>query len=399
MFCRWSLVVLLLPVVAPARRLYWIATNEGFASRFVQAVWLWRIARYTGRELVVIEAPIFTEHLPEFVSWSLCDVFEFEAEDFRCGSRSATAVAREFDCRALGRFDWYEESWNRTVLALGGPVLMRNRYPLRTYENLEQLDCVAGPLFSARETQWFRKFDRDAVPPLDGFPAVYTLTPPYERLRRAVLAEVARRGALRLSYGDSVVETTMKTTTQNMNEAPLGVVDAASGRGLSVMRWRRGDQLKKRCHPWDGGPLDTSVNCAENVDEFVAAVRRVTADLGLPPSNAVFVATNEQDPDILRALRDAGFLLYDDIRDVVVANTVEEPTSLDTWMADMVLMCDAQYYAAWGVSESHQLIRWCRNHRAGATPPPEEEEKKIAEEQTPLEQQNRGTFIFEPPDE
>jgi hypothetical protein len=124
-----------------------------------------------------------------------------------------------------------------------------------------------------------------------------------------------------------------------------------------VIHWRRGDQLTTRCDSNKASSLhyDTSVNC-EDARKFLM---RSTENLRLfvkdYHSYSIYVATNEEDEESLSTIETSTtFRLFKSIKEKVTK--LIELNSINAFMIDLVLMCHANYYMAWGQSSIHRYV-------------------------------------------
>jgi hypothetical protein len=134
------------------------------------------------------------------------------------------------------------------------------------------------------------------------------------------------------------------------------ILGLTSGEYMTV-HWRRGDYLSKRC-----GENDHSVNCGNETD-FVKVVREEIKQLSSNHRMRVYVATNEADPDIIDYLHSNGFEMNGRLKKHF-AKLNMELTSVDLFMVDLMLMCDAKYFMGWGSATSidhYFVFKYCRN--------------------------------------
>jgi hypothetical protein len=135
-------------------------------------------------------------------------------------------------------------------------------------------------------------------------------------------------------------------------------LDLTDTQGYWAVHWRRGDQVPTRCK--DG--KDKSVNCGDEMT-FLAHMNR-NIEKYRTKGSKIYLATNEQDPDLLNYFEENGILTSKDIIDVF--NGIEEPielSSLDLFVIELTLMCDAKYFMAWGPSSISQFFvdKVCRD--------------------------------------
>ena len=143
-----------------------------------------------------------------------------------------------------------------------------------------------------------------------------------------------------------------------LRESKRGVLP--SNRSYVVAHWRRGDQLQTRCRG-----VDHSINCAPNAEAFVSALEGLSRRYSLQ-GMPLYVATNEEKPSNIKVLRDAGFKIQQDFfrRRKGRTATAKNTTSLDLFLLDLMLMCEARVLLQWGYSSAHVLTSQCRSRRS-----------------------------------
>lgn len=131
----------------------------------------------------------------------------------------------------------------------------------------------------------------------------------------------------------------------------------ANGGNWTVVHWRRGDQIPRRCMT----RVDKSVNC-EGARALSLLVRNLSTD------SVVYIATNEKNSSALSTLRDSGFLLFEDLQ-IDSLNTVVAKSSLsalDILVVEVSLMLQATTFLAWGVSEIDDVVQFERMRRGNS---------------------------------
>jgi hypothetical protein len=127
-----------------------------------------------------------------------------------------------------------------------------------------------------------------------------------------------------------------------------------------TVHWRRGsDHLRYRC-----GHDDFSANCA-NVTDFVDIVQSEVSHHTKDTNQQMFVyiATNEEDPKILSYLDEHGFRVMHNIVQHFTKQNLKF-TPVDSFMIELMLMCDAKYFMYWGSRSSIEKFftrKFCRN--------------------------------------
>jgi hypothetical protein len=183
----------------------------------------------------------------------------------------------------------------------------------------------------------------------------------------------------RLQFGAQYVQSSTRfwfQLTQLVRlRSGLGLPESASwSPRITVVHWRRGDQLSSRCSHL----VDVSVNCA-SAEGLVLKVRSYSG------TNAVYVATNEpQDSPHMTNLRQAGFLTYRDVIRFAAATaaTADLGTSASASIgtgtgadvdifgvlaAEVFAMLRADQFLAWGVSEINDLVEYERSASSTTT--------------------------------
>jgi hypothetical protein len=121
---------------------------------------------------------------------------------------------------------------------------------------------------------------------------------------------------------------------------------------LTVVHWRRGDQLQGRC----GNKIDASVNCADG-----AALVQKVQGRG-QPGDVVYVATNEpQDSIEMAFLRSKGFLTFSDVvRSGSSDASLQCLDAFEVLAAEVSLMLRAKTFLGWGISEINDVVEFER---------------------------------------
>ena len=128
-----------------------------------------------------------------------------------------------------------------------------------------------------------------------------------------------------------------------------------------MFHWRRGDQLTTRCFYY--GEKSDRVNCG-SPDNFVKFVKATFASLGVDAASIVtYVATNERNASSIAVLRREGYKLFGDISAGMGQQFAggANLTSLDAFMTELTLICDADYFVVGKTSEIHKMSYRCRS--------------------------------------
>ena len=120
---------------------------------------------------------------------------------------------------------------------------------------------------------------------------------------------------------------------------------------MTVVHWRRGDQLQGRCK----NKIDTSVNCG-NASALIQAVKKNSHH------TVVYVATNEpQDSAEMKVLRaQPGWYTFSDVVQGSSDPSLKDLDSLHILVAEAVLMLRADRFLAWGLSEINDVVEYER---------------------------------------
>lgn len=103
--------------------------------------------------------------------------------------------------------------------------------------------------------------------------------------------------------------------------------------------------------------VDRSVNC-EEAPQLIRKVKNYTKD------SLIYIATNERNKSTLNTLKNAGFLLFDDLRkEVAKRSNVSSLNVVDILAVEASLMLEASSFLAWGVSEIDDVVQYERRQR------------------------------------
>ena len=128
--------------------------------------------------------------------------------------------------------------------------------------------------------------------------------------------------------------------------------DKARGGSWTVVHWRRGDQIPRRCLT----RVDRSVNC-EGARALTTLIRNFSSD------SVVYIATNEKNSSTLSSLRRSGFSLFEDLLADLNKNVKVALSVVDVLVAEVSLMLVADTFLAWGVSEIDDVVQFERMKR------------------------------------
>lgn len=225
------------------------------------------------------------------------------------------------------------------------------------------------------------------------------------------LSVVKKKKELQLAYFEPwSFESLISHGTAPASIRRLKGVDEIGGKSggvaVAVFHWRRGDQLdsarcraqivtsrfttsssaaedRKRLSLENGnvrGARDKSVNCG-SVEDFLIETERVLELFHVKQSTKKrlikYIATNEKDEKILEILRKRGFYIFEDIKPALTQHAkTQKPSvsnvyslnSVEVFSIELMLMCSAQLFFAWGVSTIHEFIRKCRRFKFKLNP-------------------------------
>lgn len=106
--------------------------------------------------------------------------------------------------------------------------------------------------------------------------------------------------------------------------------------------------------------VDRSVNC-EEAPQLIRKVKNYTKD------SLIYIATNERNKSTLNTLKNAGFLLFDDLRkEVAKRSNVSSLNVVDILAVEASLMLEASSFLAWGVSEIDDVVQYERRQRGNS---------------------------------
>jgi hypothetical protein len=75
-----------------------------------------------------------------------------------------------------------------------------------------------------------------------------------------------------------------------------------------------------------------------------------------------YIATNERNVSVLNSLSRAGFFLIKDVEDTLNRLGAREKLNiLDQFIVELQLVCDSQFFFAFGSSWMHEFAKRCRN--------------------------------------
>eukprot|EP00634_Sargassococcus_sp_CCMP2135_P002963 CAMPEP_0198666176 /NCGR_PEP_ID=MMETSP1467-20131203/63564_1 /TAXON_ID=1462469 /ORGANISM="unid. sp., Strain CCMP2135" /LENGTH=370 /DNA_ID=CAMNT_0044402813 /DNA_START=1 /DNA_END=1113 /DNA_ORIENTATION=- len=310
-----------------ARPLYYVPTTEGLSSRWGQTVGLWNAVKLYNRSIIEVP-PTNSDHV--HLRWSMCDVFPIDGLECRTDLNSSDLITH-LNCTRLTQ----ELRWGfDTHMADSLP------YVKEIEADYNQLDCVVGPLLGFLFLTY-----GDITAAQQVGPSTFQVGQRYQVLATKLWSVLMARTA--------------------MQTRRLDGTDFLTANHSIAFHWRRGDQSFQRCgeKAQIKAQRDDSVNCRESV-AFLREARAVQHQF-VPAASAPYVATNEVSKETLAALKTGGMQLYSDIAEDVQGILMSQVTPLDVYVTELLILCTAEYYAAWGRSGSHSFVLWCRQRLHG----------------------------------
>lgn len=287
--------------------LYYISTDEGILSHLRQLEILWNIANSVGKKLIVVGFQ--SHHYPNLKNILLCDYFLLPS-NITCTSQNSTEIFNQEKCIYTGH--------------IFPPKHYKFPTSLETSQTFryEDINCIAGGIVATIGV--YDAWHRSRLVKKPFFHEKYQKILPYIR-----------------KY--------------------LGL--GSSDENYAVVHWRRGDQLKTRCIKYNDNKkhvsTDTSVNCG-SAEEFVVGLNQIMSQHLKSEVLLTYISTNEEDKSNIMYLKSKKYRLYSDIGGDLLEK-FPETNVLDIFMYELMLMCDAKYYFAWGESSVHQFVHKCRN--------------------------------------
>jgi hypothetical protein len=297
---------------AQDQHLFHLSTNEGLASHFDQLEKLWMVVKSIPINRTIIETSFHSEHYQHNLV-SMCDIFVLPRE-IECSCASVQQVGhREAYCTILmprkGKREFHAQEFG----------LNESTSTVTSDIDLKNISCIAGSMYGMVRTKYAQIINRN--PRKLSMPVVFQQN--YVRLADSIMRHL---------------------------QMQKGVYTAA--------HWRRGDQLTTRCIE-HSRQHDGSVNC-DSVQEFIATVqeRKAERKKRVKRKFRVYVATNEQDPQVLHELHSAGFLTATNITTALQPHL--QLSELELFVVELLILCEAEKFWYWGLSTVHDLVLRCR---------------------------------------
>ena len=317
--------------------LHYIPTTEGLLAQLNHVFEAWNIALHFNRTLVAVRRS--SHHYGENFIYGLCDVFTLNVtNEIRCGSErlNYSTVHRIKDCKIVGKEVDTDSKRNWATNT--------TRYHFTKEKNVihkvdyKTVSCVAGLLKTThlpKDIVWHHPYTK-----------MLDFQPKYKNL---------------LIMAKSIM---IKLSDQNRNQEFYKLDYLKQWHDYYVFHWRRGDQLTTRCKDHK----DISVNC-KSVKEYIKAVQeqikefknrkdQISSISSAQP--IIYIATNEKNIEILNELSSAGFLHPVSFKQKLLKDTGIVLNMLDEFVLDLILMCNAMYYKAFGFSKIETFAMWCR---------------------------------------
>lgn len=311
--------------------LIWFSNDDGLFSQFLQMKIMYTIARTLKRTLVI--APIHSSHFPS-EPLVLCDIFDDLPQNIRCLPTQSHKMKKDSAMRALKRNPINGEPLCMDEIRLALKINARGT----KREDVSASLCYKGLIpYLGEQTR------REAV--LKGL-----------QFRSINMKINKRHNGLIWIFKKSIgvlSQVAPLTTTPTTSTAESVMKDPSTSyweKDLTVVHWRRGDQLSSRC----AQGRDMSVNCRDAAD-LIRLVRNFTQSrLINNSSHVVYIATNEDDKQQLNTLSEAGFKLFRD-------GEMHNISRLTAFLVEVSLMMSAKNFLAWGVSEVDDVVEWQRS--------------------------------------
>jgi hypothetical protein len=298
----------------PSNEFVWLPSTEGLSSRFFQIEAIHSHLIVYNRSLVI--ANMLSIHNHDVGRVNVCDIFVLP-ESIRCSNRPVSTIV------------------------LGGKCV--SCIPAGKLHNHLVTGFLPAFVLPAKDFSW----QTTTCAVLVGYEMPSNSSPkrklpiPVEFQSKHV--QIRDRA---LSY---LLNVSLSTAAAWGGEIPANLTFVA-------VHWRRGDQLTSRCHG-----ADHSFNCG-TVDQLTDFVQQSGFSLPAHGTNignksasslletevVVFVATNEEDPDIYQKLHSRGMHTYRSIP--MHLNSVE------TFAMEVQLMAAATSFLYAGVSGVHDLV-------------------------------------------
>jgi hypothetical protein len=295
-----------------SKSIYFVTSNEGVGSHMRQLFHLWAAGMTANRSIDVVGFHAH-RHYPDVPVVHVCDLFQLPST-IRCTTESNLSILTNHKCTYTSTLhppSFY--GWDGLVL---------NRSQRFNYRELE---CLAGQ-FSSSDNPVLNN-----TAELQAYVNAYLPRPMFAKKYLDMLPQVKQ--ALGVGKGD-----------------------------YATVHWRRGDQLWTRCKN-----ADISTNC-DNEKRFVEDLQ-AEMENHIPKSKmkklTTYIATNEHDGKRLNHLIRNDFKLFYHIRkEFLKVDPPMHMSTLDVFMVELLLMCNARYFFSWGVSAVHEfMFNHCRDLR------------------------------------
>lgn len=343
------------------KTLLWISNKSGLFSHFSQLKYMNHLARRSNRQLLV--ASFSTEHLNEEEEDNdivLCDIFI--TPGIRCVSSVSPEVKkwRKSGSKAPEKSKQHRAPQQQICSSKLDPQFLNRQ---------EDDICFDGYLWG-----------RQGVVPLKHKMMGMYLMPRmnftsrfdemyYNQVKKDLLDILANSKNRKKSKENNIststtISTTIITSTTtnsiSMNSDERATTysshELKKEANITVVHWRRGDQLTTRCLKDWKGFRDYSVNCGSPEQ----LIRDLKGEEARANTQAVFIATNEKDKETLGKLKAAGYYLVSDL----LNKRREEPMgSLEEFIMEVLIMLDAKVLITYGISNVNDEIEYERMRR------------------------------------
>lgn len=302
--------------------LVWLGTEEGMASRFEVIENMHGLALSMNKTLVIVNGNC--GHYRSVGDnpkghYSLCHIFNFPDDSIACLDAPVGVVVQKLVCECPRSESWKQRGvrdWTDNIHQYG----LRDRH--------ERL-----------------------VRRIDGF------SPPNNDTKKT--ACLVSRGDPFSPYRSQIPVKIQPRFLRLVEMAETRLFRSNLTRTLIVVHWRRKDQMTARCASNDGSPVsDSSINCASTSLEFIQYIRNVTSNAH-KNSTAIYIATNEENHQVLSDLSNAGLWTFQDLN---FPSTMASP--IDRFVIELALMARATTFLGWGFTAVNNLVERMRRQES-----------------------------------
>jgi hypothetical protein len=313
-----------------AYTLVWLGTEEGIASKYEGIERMHGLALSLNKTLVIVNGNCgHYRSLKENPKghYSLCHVFSFP-KTITCLDAPVGVVVQKLACACPRSESWKQQGvldWTDNIHQYG----LRDRHD----HLVKRIDNFSPATDDAKRRTCL-------VSRGDPFSQYMIQIPVKLQPRYLQFVEMAETRLFRIN-----------------STSAASAADEA--RTLIVVHWRRKDQMTARCSSNHGSPVsDSSINCASSSLEFITYIRNVTSNAPIN-STAIYVATNEENKEIVNDLSRAGLWTFEDLG---FPSAVASP--VDRFVIELALMARATTFLGWGFSAVNSLVERMRRQES-----------------------------------